>query len=209
MRLVIRVSAKLFGKKAHAMKRTAKSKFVISLALLLGTGMVSSVSAGTGDLGIGKTTLGTVIVDGKGMTAYYYLPDVPNSGVSSCTGGCLVHWPAITSKTATPVVDGVTAKVSVIPGSNQILINGRPIYTFAGDQSVGQTNGQGIGGVWYVISPAGVELNATELAKESAKPSASPSPTPTITHKATPKPKVKVTKKPKPKKSTAHSYYGR
>ena len=119
------------------------------------------------------------------------------------------HWPAITSTSVTPLVQGVTAKVSVIPTSNQILINGRPIYTFAGDQKVGDVNGQGIGGVWYVISPAGIELNAAEIAKESAKPSASPSPTPTITHRSTPKPKVQVTKKPKPKKSKVNSYYGR
>ena len=169
---------------------------------------ISPVSAAGGDLGVGTTTLGTIIVDGKGMSAYYYLPDVPNSGVSSCTGGCLIHWPAITSTSVTPLVQGVTAKVSVIPTSNQILINGRPIYTFAGDQKVGDVNGQGIGGVWYVISPAGVELNPTELAKEGSQPSASPTPTSTPTaHKVTTKPKVKSKKKVKPKKVS--SYYGR
>ncbi len=118
------------------------------------------------------------------------------------------HWPAITSTSVTPLVQGVTAKVSVIPTSNQILINGRPIYTFAGDQKVGDVNGQGIGGVWYVISPAGVELNPTELAKEGSQPSASPTPTSTPTaHKVTTKPKVKSKKKVKPKKVS--SYYGR
>ena len=190
-------------------KKKFGTRLIFCLTLLVGVNTISPVSAAGGDLGVGTTTLGTIIVDGKGMSAYYYLPDVPNSGVSSCTGGCLIHWPAITSTSVTPLVQGVTAKVSVIPTSNQILINGRPIYTFAGDQKVGDVNGQGIGGVWYVISPAGIEFNAAEIAKESAKPSASPSPTPTITHRSTPKPKVQVTKKPKPKKSKVNSYYGR
>ena len=189
-------------------KKKFGTRLLFCLTLLVGVNTISPVSAAGGDLGVGTTTLGTIIVDGKGMSAYYYLPDVPNSGVSSCTGGCLVHWPAITSTSVTPLVQGVTAKVSVIPTSNQILINGRPIYTFAGDQKVGDVNGQGIGGVWYVISPAGVELNPTELAKEGSQPSASPTPTSTPTaHKVTTKPKVKSKKKVKPKKVS--SYYGR
>ncbi len=189
-------------------KKKFGTRLIFCLTLLVGVNTISPVSAAGGDLGVGTTTLGTIIVDGKGMSAYYYLPDVPNSGVSSCTGGCLIHWPAITSTSVTPLVQGVTAKVSVIPTSNQILINGRPIYTFAGDQKVGDVNGQGIGGVWYVISPAGVELNPTELAKEGSQPSASPTPTSTPTaHKVTTKPKVKSKKKVKPKKVS--SYYGR
>ena len=189
-------------------KKKFGTRLLFCLTLLVGVNTISPVSAAGGDLGVGTTTLGTIIVDGKGMSAYYYLPDVPNSGVSSCTGGCLIHWPAITSTSVTPLVQGLTAKVSVIPTSNQILINGRPIYTFAGDQKVGDVNGQGIGGVWYVISPAGVELNPTELAKEGSQPSASPTPTSTPTaHKVTTKPKVKSKKKVKPKKVS--SYYGR
>ncbi len=189
-------------------KKKFGTRLLFCLTLLVGVNTISPVSAAGGDLGVGTTTLGTIIVDGKGMSAYYYLPDVPNSGVSSCTGGCLIHWPAITSTSVAPLVQGVTAKVSVIPTSNQILINGRPIYTFAGDQKVGDVNGQGIGGVWYVISPAGVELNPTELAKEGSQPSASPTPTSTPTaYKVTTKPKVKSKKKVKPKKVS--SYYGR
>ena len=190
------------------MKRNLAIRLSLCFTLLFGSGMVSAASAEGADLGIGKTTLATVIVDGKGMTAYYYLPDVPNSGVSTCTGGCLVHWPAIISKTSTPVVEGVTAKVSVIPATNQILINGRPIYTFAGDQRVGDVNGQGVGGIWYVVSPAGVELNASVLVKENTQSSASATPTPS---KSSAKPKAKIVKKSKPKKkkTTSNPYYGR
>jgi predicted lipoprotein with Yx(FWY)xxD motif len=30
-----------------------------------------------------------------------------------------------------------------------------PLYTFAGDTAAGQTNGQGVGGSWFVVAPDG------------------------------------------------------
>ncbi|HEY4899090.1 MAG TPA: hypothetical protein VIH79_05155 [Candidatus Nanopelagicaceae bacterium] len=188
------------------MKRSLIGKLPLGFALIMLAGTVSVATAAGGDLGVGTTSLGNIIVDGKGMTAYYYQPDVPNSGVSTCTGGCLVHWPAITSASATPVVSGITATVTVIASSSQIVVNGRPIYTFAGDSKPGDVNGQGIAGIWYVVSPAGVELTPSEIAKE--KSAATPKPKAT---KPAKKPKAKAKHKvvPKPKKTSGASYYGK
>ena len=192
------------------MKKTFVSKLSLGFALLMLTGTASIATASGGDLGVGTTSLGNIIVDGKGMTAYYYQPDVPNSGVSTCTGGCLAHWPAITSASATPVVTGITATVTVIASTKQIVVNGRPIYTFAGDSKAGDVNGQGIGGVWYVVSPAGVELTPSEIAKEKSTPTTTPAPVATPKPKATkPAPKATQKAKPKPKKSPKKSYYSR
>ncbi len=186
------------------MKSNSGRKISLSLALAMVLGVSPLASAAAGDLGVGSTALGKIIVNGKGMTAYYYQLDTPNSGVSTCTGGCLIHWPAITSAAAIPQVVGITAKISIIPSTKQILVDGRPIYTYAGDQKVGDTNGQGIGGIWYAISPSGVELNAAGLVKEKS------SPRPTTTHsKSGAKPKVKASHKPNPKKTPTNSYYGR
>ena len=190
------------------LKRTLIGKFSLGFALLMLIGTTTVASAAGGDLGVGATSLGNIIVDGKGMTAYYYQPDVPNSGVSTCTGGCLAHWPAITSASATPVVAGITAKITVIASTNQIVVNGRPIYTFAGDTKAGDTNGQGIGGIWYVVSPAGVELTPSEIASEKSTPAATPVATPkpkATTPAMKTKPKAKA--KPKPKKSPTKGYY--
>ena len=206
--LVIRVTAKYSWKKVHAMKRTIIGKLSLGFALFMLAGTASVATAAGSDLGVGATSLGNIIVDGKGMTAYYYQPDVPNSGVSSCTGGCLVHWPAITSTTATPVVSGITATITVIASSNQIVVNGRPIYTFAGDAKIGDVNGQGIGGIWYVVSPAGVELTPSEIAKEKNVPSATPKPKTTKPAKKS-KAKAKHKVVPKPKKTPGSSYYGK
>jgi predicted lipoprotein with Yx(FWY)xxD motif len=184
-------------------------KLSLSVALALLAGSVSTASAFSGDIGVGATSLGNIIIDGKGMTAYYYDRDLPNSGVSTCTGACLTHWPIIAAATSTPVVQGISAKVTIIAATNQIVINGRPIYTFAGDIKPGDTNGQGVGGVWYVVSPSGVELTPAELAKATAAPSASPTPTatpspsksstgPIVPKKIIPKKKVAKKKAAKP-----------
>jgi predicted lipoprotein with Yx(FWY)xxD motif len=92
------------------------------------------------------------------MTAYIYLNDTANSGVSTCTGSCASAWPAITSKLATPTVTGVTGKVGITKSGQQITVNGFPIYTFASDSAPGDTNGQGSGNVWYVLSAAGQKV---------------------------------------------------
>jgi predicted lipoprotein with Yx(FWY)xxD motif len=105
--------------------------------------------------------LGSIVVDGKGMTAYFYDKDTANSGSSVCTGACASAWPAITTTSASPTVDGVTGTVGTITGvagGKQITVNGMPIYTFASDTTPGDTKGQLFGGVWHVITPAGTEI---------------------------------------------------
>lgn len=112
-------------------------------------------------LGTASTSLGTIVVDGAGMTAYYFDKDTAGSGTSACTGDCAALWPAITTATATPQVDGVTAEVGTIPtgdGAMQLTLDGRPVYTYAADAAPGDTTGQGVGGIWYVVAPDGSEI---------------------------------------------------
>ena len=40
-------------------------------------------------------------------------------------------------------------------GGTVVTYAGRPLYTYAGDTSTGVANGQGSGGVWYVVAPSG------------------------------------------------------
>jgi predicted lipoprotein with Yx(FWY)xxD motif len=106
------------------------------------------------------TSLGTVVVDGKGMTAYFYDQDVRGSGKSTCTGGCAAAWPPIESDAAAPAVSGVTGDVGTITGTDgklQVTVDGRPVYTYAADAKPGDVTGQGVGGVWYVVNPDGTE----------------------------------------------------
>lgn len=116
------------------------------------------------DLGTASTSLGTVVVDGKGLTVYVFDKDTANSGKSSCTGACLNAWPPVTSSSATPSVSGVTGKVGTIvtpSGKHQITLNGLPLYTYSGDGAKGDVNGQGVQGIWWAVSPSGDKVTGS------------------------------------------------
>lgn len=120
----------------------------------------------------GQSTLGTIVVNGQGFTAYVFDHDTANSGVSTCSGACQSLWPPITSATPTPVVTGITGTVATITrsdGAKQVTINGLPLYTYTPDTKPGDDTGQGFGGIWWVVGANGSKITA------QATPSTSPS----------------------------------
>jgi predicted lipoprotein with Yx(FWY)xxD motif len=107
---------------------------------------------------VADSKLGKIIVDSKGMTAYYFTKDTANSGKSVCSGDCLVAWPAIPATSDTPTGEGITAKLGSITrddGTKQVTVNGLPIYLFQKDKAPGDITGQAVGKVWYVVAPDG------------------------------------------------------
>lgn len=121
----------------------------------------SGAAAGGAALGVASSALGQIVVDGKGMSIYLYDKDTQNSGSSSCSGPCAAKWPAVTADSATPTVQGVTGKVGTIKGvdgKTQVTLNGWPLYYFAGDSKAGDTNGQGVGKIWWVLTADGAKV---------------------------------------------------
>ena len=45
-------------------------------------------------------------------------------------------------------------------GSMQVTYNGWPLYTFSGDIAPGDATGQGMDGVWFLVTPAGEAVPA-------------------------------------------------
>ncbi|KUM33720.1 COG4315 family predicted lipoprotein [Arthrobacter sp. EPSL27] len=123
----------------------------------------SAPAAATADLKVAESSAGQIVVDGKGMSVYYYTKDVKDSGTSACTGGCLDAWPPVLAAADTPTVDGVTGTVGTIAtpdGKKQLTINGMPVYYYAKDLAAGDITGQGVGGVWYLVAPSGEMITA-------------------------------------------------
>ncbi|WP_116951071.1 COG4315 family predicted lipoprotein [Jiangella endophytica] len=110
------------------------------------------------ELAAASSSLGEIVVDGKGMTVYVYTNDTQGAGTSTCTDQCAAAWPAVPAASATPAVQGVTGEVGTITGVDgkpQLTLNGWPLYTYAQDQAPGDVTGEDVGEVWYVVSPAG------------------------------------------------------
>ena len=98
--------------------------------------------------------LGKILTDGMGKTLYRYTKDSANTSV--CTGGCLQAWPALTSNDAPTLDDGIAGKLDLMTrsdGTKQVTYNGMPLYYYAKDTKPGDTTGQGVGSVWYVVTP--------------------------------------------------------
>jgi predicted lipoprotein with Yx(FWY)xxD motif len=113
--------------------------------------------------------LGTVLVDGQGMTLYIFEPD-HQSGRSTCYGPCATGWPplVVPAGATTPVAGpgvrssllGTTARTD---GTTQVTYHGWPLYLWVNDTAPGQATGQGLnnlGGLWYVLSPTGQVITA-------------------------------------------------
>ncbi|MGH3688802.1 MAG: COG4315 family predicted lipoprotein [Microbacterium sp.] len=121
----------------------------------------SGSESGSGTLMTADSDLGAIVVDADGKTLYMFDNDTQGSGKSSCTGECLTNWPPLTVASDAPAVKGVTGEVGTIKtadGSTQVTLNGWPLYYFAGDAAAGDVNGQGVGGIWWVLSPAGERM---------------------------------------------------
>jgi predicted lipoprotein with Yx(FWY)xxD motif len=60
-----------------------------------------------------------------------------------------------------PALDGVTGDVDTITatdGSTQVTLNGWPLYYYAGDSAAGDTAGQGVNEVWWVVGANGEKI---------------------------------------------------
>ena len=127
-----------------------------------GTKQPTGATAGQ-EVGLGKTDAGDVLVDANGMTLYAFAND--SRGHSTCTGDCLEYWPPVPGTSSH--AGNVTAKLGTVKrsdGSSQLTVDGFPMYTYTGDSSAGQANGQGInqsGGFWWVVSPSGSWIEGT------------------------------------------------
>jgi predicted lipoprotein with Yx(FWY)xxD motif len=117
----------------------------------------STTEAGTAGavVMVADSSLGSILVDGDGNTLYLFTPD--EQGESVCYDQCEASWPPLVDEVVAG--DGVDAAllgaVARTDGSQQVTYNGWPLYHFANDAAPGDTNGQGINDIWYVLDGAG------------------------------------------------------
>ncbi len=102
-----------------------------------------------------KQGIGFYLTNSSGWTLYFRTSDIQSNGTSRCTGNCIKTWPAFYA-TSLRLPLGLDASsfrpVTRTDGGQQINYLGWPLYYFSGDTKAGDTNGQGIGKVWYACN---------------------------------------------------------
>lgn len=102
-----------------------------------------------------KEGLGRFLTDAKGMTLYWFTKD--SMGKSACAGPCLEKWPVYYRETVAPPGGIKTEEFGTITrddGKKQTTFRGYPLYYWFNDMKNGDTGGQKLNDVWFVIDPA-------------------------------------------------------
>jgi predicted lipoprotein with Yx(FWY)xxD motif len=85
----------------------------------------------------------------NGMTVYVFDKDA--GGVSACYDACAKAWPAYLATEGAKKGEGwATAKRK--DGAMQWTYDGKPLYFYSSDKKKGDTAGDGLGGLWHVVS---------------------------------------------------------
>jgi predicted lipoprotein with Yx(FWY)xxD motif len=103
-----------------------------------------------------KDGIGSYLADEKGMTLYLFKKDSPGKSACAATGGCLEKWPVFFAEKIEPAAGIDAAAIGVITredGKKQSTYKGLPLYYFFKDKAEGDTLGQGVNNVWYVVAP--------------------------------------------------------
>jgi predicted lipoprotein with Yx(FWY)xxD motif len=106
-----------------------------------------------------ESDLGEILTS-EGRTLYVFMPDA--GGAPTCNDDCATAWPPLVADGAPTVGEGLDAALFATAtrddGDEQVTVDGWPLYSFASDTAPGDTNGQGVGGVWYVVGPDGAAI---------------------------------------------------
>jgi predicted lipoprotein with Yx(FWY)xxD motif len=101
-----------------------------------------------------------------------YLLTGDSTSHPTCTSAiCIGNWPVVSTAAKKVVLGkGVKGKLTIWKHGKyrQLVLNGHPLYTFAGDSGAGTANGQGLksfGGVWETLTAGGSAFVATSASK--------------------------------------------
>lgn len=147
-------------------------------------------------------SLGPILVDSKGMTLYLYSRD--EKGVSNCYDQCEVRWPILRptgsgDPVGAPDINGKLGVIDRRDGTKQVTYNDIPLYYWYQDEEAGDTKGQAVGGVWWILPP-GINQITPAVAQPSpaAAPAAPAAPAPAAKPATAPAPAAKPATAPAP-----------
>jgi predicted lipoprotein with Yx(FWY)xxD motif len=159
------------------------------LAVAIGLVLAAPALAQSGDPLVKVATdpkLGKILVDSKGMVLYLYSRD--EKGKSNCYNQCETNWPILRppangAPTGSADINGKLGVIDRTDGTKQVTYNDIPLYYWHLDEKAGDTKGQAVGGVWWIVPPG---INQITPAVAQASPAASPAAAPAAAPAAKP-----------------------
>jgi predicted lipoprotein with Yx(FWY)xxD motif len=117
---------------------------------------------------------GTFLTDQEGRTLYLFLKDTQGVGdtpaVTTCYDQCAERWPPLLVEDEAMLdqslgdIEGLDTEmlgtIERTDGTMQVTYNGWPLYYWYEDVAPGDTLGQGVGDVWYVVTPEGEAIDS-------------------------------------------------
>jgi predicted lipoprotein with Yx(FWY)xxD motif len=126
-------------------------------------------AASGASVAVADSDLGEILVDGDGMTLYVFFAD--KGSKSTCYDDCEEAWPPLTVDGEPVAGDGVDQSLLGTTerddGSTQVTYDDQPLYLFASDGAPGDTKGQGVGDVWFVVGPDGSPIEDAQAVVDS------------------------------------------
>jgi predicted lipoprotein with Yx(FWY)xxD motif len=123
-------------------------------------------AAGDVSIDLATTSLGDVLVDGKGMTLYMFDKDA--QGDSVCYDDCATKWPPLVGEGEPTLGDGLdeslVGSVERTDGTTQVTYNDWPLYYWQNDAAAGDVTGQAVGEVWWVLGADGEPIRTAPAA---------------------------------------------
>ncbi len=139
--------------------------------LLRADGAAASGSHRSGTfVGVVRTPAGPVLGTEAGRTLYVFVDDLLTKAPSACTGDCAHDWVPMPASGSIVVGRGVTGHVGTIvrrDGQRQLTMDGRPLYLFSGDRVSGDIRGNGVGNLWWAMTPSGLAATSYPLTPSS------------------------------------------
>lgn len=103
---------------------------------------------------VADSSLGKILIAATNkMTLYTYTKDTADT--SNCYDACATAWPPFMIAGEPVAAAGMTGKLALTTrkdGQKQLTHNGKPLYFYNKDTKPGDTVGQNVGTVWFVIT---------------------------------------------------------
>jgi predicted lipoprotein with Yx(FWY)xxD motif len=138
---------------------------------VVSAGAMDEMMATTDMVMASETAKGLILTDAAGMSLYTWDRDDPTAMTITTTASA--SWPLYLVSDVPMAPAGLPGMIGAAPrhdGGMQGTFNGWPLYYYVNDKAAGDTNGDGVGGIWHLIA-----LSNQPTAAPAEVPGVSPS----------------------------------